>query len=224
MNLWFSFHFFLQSCHSLDVFFFYDCCWFIQMSDTLVLLIYIPSLSLPSGRILAFWKKSYNLIYCFFLLVSSGDDGIFLLFLGELIFRSKLDFLWLFVILTHLSVCCLIGFLLPFLQFPVTGSIESSVSSLSLLRWYLLFPIVLVSCVQFVLLCEMFHTPCIFSKSGKTVLIAGCEKHHFSSLYFSWLCPFFSINNWARLMLLTKHVIHLNHYHCGNAPLYGHIV
>ena len=88
----------------------------------------IPSLSLPSGRILAFWKKSSTLIYCFFLLVSSGDNGIFLLFLGELIFCSKLDFLWLFVILTHLSVCCLIGFLLPFLEFPVTGSIESSVS------------------------------------------------------------------------------------------------
>ena len=39
----------------------------------------------------------------------------------------------------HLSVCCLIGFLLPFFEFPVTGSIESNVSSLSLLRWYLLF-------------------------------------------------------------------------------------
>ena len=76
----------------------------------------IPSLSLPSGRILAFGKKSCNWIFCFFLLVSSGDDGIFLLFL-ELLFRWKLYYLWFFVICTHLSVCCWIGFLLPFLEF-----------------------------------------------------------------------------------------------------------
>ena len=69
-------------------------------------------------------------IFCFFLLVSSGDDVIFLLFLGELLFRSKLKSLWLFVICTHLSVCCLIGFLLPFLEFPVTGSFESSASEM----------------------------------------------------------------------------------------------
>ena len=91
-------------------------CWFVDL---------IPSLSLAPRRILAFWKKSSILIMCFFLLVYSADDGIFLLFWGELLFHSKLDSLWLFLIFTLLSVCCLIGFLLPFLQFAVTGSIES---------------------------------------------------------------------------------------------------
>ena len=97
--------------------------------------------------------------------------------------------------------------------------------SFSLLRLYLLFSMVLVSCVQcFFRLCQMFHSPCSFWKSGRTVLIAGCEKYHFSSLYSSWLCRFFSIDNWRRLMLLTKHVIRLNHYHCRNSPVYGNIV
>ena len=139
-------------------------------------------------------------------MVSSGDDGIFLLFLGKLPFRSKLNSLWLFVIFTHLSVCCLIGFLLRILEF---------VSSLSLLRWYLLFSTVLVSCVHFFIwLCQMFHTSYIFWKSWKTFLIAGCQKHHLYSLYSSWLCPFFSIDKCWCLMVLTKHVIRLNQYNC----------
>ena len=138
MNLWYSFHFFLQSCHSLDLFFF-----FIIVAGFF--------------RCLIHWFCRCNpftvtTIFCFFLLVSSGDDGIFLLFLGEVLFHPKLNSLWLFVIFTHLSVCCLIGFVLHFLEFHVTGSIESNVSSLSLLRWYLLFSTVLVTSVQIVFL------------------------------------------------------------------------
>ena len=39
-------------------------------------------------------------------------------------FRSKLHSISLFVIFTYLSVCCLIGFMLPFFEFPVTHPIE----------------------------------------------------------------------------------------------------
>ena len=63
MNLWYSFHFFLQSCHSLHLFFFYYSSHFLHMSDRLVLL--TLSLHCPSGWILAFWNKIiyFNLLF-----------------------------------------------------------------------------------------------------------------------------------------------------------------
>ena len=73
-------------------------------------------------------------------------------------------------------------------------------------------------------LCEMIHNSCSFWTSWQTVVISVCQKHPFSPLHSWYLCPFFSVDNCARLMLLTKHVIRLNHYHCRNPPVYGNIV
>ena len=183
----------------------------------------IPSLSLAPRRILAFWKKSSILIMCFFLLVYSADDGIFLLFWGELLFRSKLDSLWLFLIFTLLSVCCLIGFLLPFLQFAVTGSIESifftsEMTSFVVNRFGDLCPISLIDCLRCSIILVIFgHLERLFQLL--------CVKNIFSLHYIlGTFCPFFSVDNCWYLMLLTKHVIRLNHYHCWNPPLYCNIV
>ena len=121
------------------------------------------------------------------------------------------------LVLCHLYTSfCLIGFLLRFLEL---------ISSFSLLRWNFLFSMVLVSCVQLVLLTlSDVAFSCTFRNSWKTLLISGCQKHYFSSLYSSYLCPFFSIDNCWRWMLLTNHVICLNHYHCRNPPLSRNIL
>ena len=112
-------------------------------------------------------------IFCFFLLVSSRDDGIFLLFLGELFFRAKLNCLWLFVISTHLSVCCLIGFVLPFLEFPVTGSIESNVSSFQMISFILnCFPEFFYSVRCSILLVVFGHLERLFQLLGVNNIIS----------------------------------------------------
>ena len=149
------------------------------------------------------------------MLVSSGDDSILLLFLEELLFRSKLYYFWLF--------CNFYTFFCVLFDWISAAFLQMSYNRLNWIKCFIIFTsdIIYSQGFRWVVsnlsfwLCQMFHKSCSFWTSWKTLLIAVCQKHNFSGLHSLCLClPFLPIDNCVCFMLLTKHVICLNQYYC----------